>query len=107
RRDDPDRYRDGVWLAPERSPFGELGAAPRERTRLRAYLLWGLVVSILALVVLQLVFATRESGTTGSSYEDGLAPYRAGEFAVARKAWEGAAAHGDPRAQYMLGYLVQ
>lgn len=108
RDDDADRYQEGVWLAPERSsPFGELGAAPGERTRLRSYLVWALVVSIVALVVLQLVFATRGPGAVGSTYEDGLAPYRAGEFAVARKVWEGAAAHGDPRAQYMLGYLVQ
>lgn len=102
-----DRYQSGLWLAPDSSPFGELGAAPNERPRLRAYLLWALVLSLVVLVVLQLVLAARDSAAGGSTYEEGLAPYRAGEFAVARKVWEGAASHGDPRAQYMLGYLVQ
>lgn len=104
-RDDTEGH-GGLWRAPERSPFGEL-AAPNERPRLRAYLLWGLVISVVLLVVLQLVFAARGTPLTRSTYEAGLAPYRSGDFAAARKAWRGAAENGDPRAQYMLGYLVQ
>ncbi|HZJ09903.1 MAG TPA: tetratricopeptide repeat protein, partial [Trueperaceae bacterium] len=71
------------------------------------YLLWALVVSLVLLVVLQLVFSARGPSAGGATYEAGLAPYRSGDFSAAQNAWQSAAANGDPRAQYMLGYLVQ
>lgn len=96
------------WLAPERSPFGDYDAAPHDRPQLRRYLLWGLALSLVVLVALQLLFLLGGRGAAaGADYDDGLAPYRSGDFVAARGIWEDAASQGDARAQYMLGYLVQ
>lgn len=105
--DDDDRL-GGQWRAPERSPFGDYDAAPNDRPQLRVYLIWALVLSVVLLAVLQFVYALNARGAVGSvSYDDGLAPYRSGDFVAARGIWEDAAGRGDARAQYMLGYLVQ
>lgn len=94
------------WVTPGRSQFGEL-SAPAERAPLRTYLMWALVVSVVLLIVLQLLFAVRERGADGATYDTGLAAYRSGDFVTARRHWEDIAKAGSPQAQYMLGHLVQ
>jgi len=94
------------WVTPGHSPFGEL-AQPEERTPLRSFLLWALVVSVVLLIALQLLFAVRERGVGAATYESGLRAYSAGDFVTARRHWEDVAESGDPQAQFMLGHLVQ
>ena len=94
------------WVTPGESRFGEL-STPTERAPLRSYLIWALVVSVVALIVLQLVFAVRERGAGAATFDAGLVAYRAGDFVTARRQWETVAASGSAEAQYMLGHLVQ
>lgn len=95
------------WVTTGRSQFGDL-STPAERTPLRTYLMWGLVVSVVLLIVLQLLFAVRERGAAGAAtYESGLQAYRSADFVVARRHWEEVAKTGSAEAQYMLGHLVQ
>lgn len=94
------------WVTPGRSQFGEL-SAPAKRVPLRTYLMWALVVSVVLLIALQLLFAVRERGAVGATYDSGLLAYRAGDFVTARRQWEDVAKSGGAEAQYMLGHLVQ
>jgi hypothetical protein len=94
-------------------PPAERGAAFRpglweargERRPLRAVLVVALVAAVVVFVALQLVYGARSGAAP--SYEDGLAAYRVGDFAAARRTWERAADAGSARAQFMLGYLAQ
>lgn len=88
--------RPGVW---------DEGLPPGGRRPLRAILLVALGVALALFVALQLAYGGR--GPAGASYEEGLAAYRTGDFAAARRTWERAAASGSERAEYMLGYLAQ
>lgn len=103
--DDLDQTASRPWVTPGQSRFGDL-SAPGERTPLRSYLIWALVVSVVALIILQLVFAVRERGT-GATYDTGLLAYRNGDFVSARRQWETVAKSGNREAQFMLGHLVQ
>lgn len=81
---------------------------PREPPRLRSYLLWALALSLLVLVLLQFVMAARPLGAPpAAAFGSGLAAYRKGDFAAARRVWEPLADHGDPQAQYLLGFMAQ
>ncbi len=84
--------RPGVW------------EAAGERRPLRAFLLVALAVAVVLFVALQLLYGARSGDA--ASYEDGLAAYRTGDFAAARRTWERAAEAGSARAEYMLGYLA-
>lgn len=91
----------GGFYSPDDDP-------PREGPRLRSYLLWALGISILVLILLQFVLASRVGGAVGgASYESGLTAYRVGDFAAARRAWEPLAAAGHADAQYLLGFMAQ
>ena len=94
------------WVTPGRSQFGDL-SSPEERTPLRSFLLWALVVSVVVLIGLQLLFAVRERGAGVATFETGLQAYRDGDFVTARRRWEDVARSGSADAQFMLGHLVQ
>lgn len=80
------------------------GASPR----LRVYLMWGLIVSIVVFLLLQFVMADRvRNGAGASGFDAGLAAYRKADFASAIRAWEPEAEHGNVIAQYYLGYMAQ
>lgn len=82
---------------------------PRERgTDMRTYLLVGLGVSLVLLLVLQSLNAQRMRRLEPTAtVEAGMEAYRGGDFAAARRVWQPLAGAGDPRAQYMLGYMAE
>ncbi len=95
--------RAGTW-ADER----HTAEPPREGPRLRIFLMWGLIVSIVVFLLLQFVMADRaRSGPEPSAYSAGLRAFRNGEFAAAIRAWEPEAVEGNAAAQYYLGYMAQ
>ncbi len=92
----PVTVRSGVW---------EEALPRRDRRPLRAFLLIALGVALALLLALQLAY--RPAAAAVPAYDAGLAAYRAGEFALARRHWERAASGGSPAAEFMLGYLAQ
>jgi hypothetical protein len=63
---------------------------------------------VLALVVLLLLQGGLALfGGRPASYQQGLVAYRHADFAAAKRVWEPVAEAGDPRAQFMLGYLSE
>lgn len=93
----------GAWI-----DDGHAAEPPHEGPRLRVYLMWSLIVSIVVFLLLQFVMADRaRSGPPASDFAAGLAAFRNGEFAAAMRAWEPEAASGNPVAQYYLGYMAQ
>jgi hypothetical protein len=75
---------------------------------LRGYLLIGFTASLLLLLALQAINGM-EGGRarTSASVAAGMAAYNDGDFAQARRLWTPLAQAGDPRAQYMLGYMAE
>jgi hypothetical protein len=75
---------------------------------LRGYLLIGFTASLVLLLVLQAINGM-EAGRTHppASMSAGMAAYNNGDFAQARRLWNPLAQAGDPRAQYMLGYMAE
>lgn len=96
----------GRWWMPERPATVEPVTPQPEGPPLRNYLIWALLVSVIVLITLQVLFALR-SPAAGGDYQGGLAAYRQGDFAAARRVWEPLAEAGDARSQYMLGHMVQ
>jgi len=110
---------------PERGPAGEQWPLPptqtaavvrpavweagpshgSSRSALRGLLLAALGIALVLFLALQFVYRGRERG--GPTYEQGLAAYRVGDFAAARKSWLAVAERGSPEAQFMLGHLAQ
>lgn len=85
-----------------------LGDPPREGPRLRVFLMWGLIASIVVFLLLQFVMADRvRSGPPPSAFSVGLEAFRKGEFTSALRAWEPEAENGNAAAQYYLGYMAQ
>jgi hypothetical protein len=83
-------------------------APPRERgPGLRGYLLIGLVVSLALLLLLQGLNAGRQPAAAIGTMEQAMVAYRAGDFERARRTWLPLADGGNPRAQYMLGYMAE
>lgn len=81
---------------------------PSDGPQLRTYLLWALVVSLVVLIVLQFVFASRVDGAVAvGAFEAGLLAYRKGDFGAARQAWEPLADSGNTQAQYYMGFMLQ
>ncbi len=95
--------------APERFPTAPYATPPRERgPDLRGYLLIGLGLSLVLLLVLQIINAGRaRSPEPTATVEVGMDAYRAGDFARAQRVWQPLADAGNPRAQYMLGYMAE
>ncbi len=75
---------------------------------LRGYLLIGFAASLLLLLALQAINGM-EGGRSPSaaSVAAGMRAYNDGDFAQARRLWTPLAQAGDPRAQYMLGYMAE
>ncbi len=81
---------------------------PSEGPRLRTYLLWALIISLVVLILLQFVLAARVDGAvTVGAFEAGLVAFRRGEFAAARQVWEPLGDAGNAQAQYFLGFMLQ
>jgi hypothetical protein len=80
-------------------------AFDRGRSRLRRPLALALALAVIALLVLQLTPALRIGPAGG--FEPGLDAYRHARFVAARRQWLPAAEAGDPRAQFMVGYLSE
>ncbi|HEX7000440.1 MAG TPA: tetratricopeptide repeat protein [Trueperaceae bacterium] len=92
-----DVVRPAVWEANESHTSG--------RGALRGLLLAALGIAVVLFIALQVVYRDRVQG--GPTYDQGLAAYRVGDFAAARKAWLAVAERGSPEAQFMLGHLAQ
>jgi hypothetical protein len=75
---------------------------------LRGYLLIGFAASLLLLLVLQAINGI-EGGRlhSAASVAAGMRAYNDGDFVQARRLWTPLAQAGDPRAQYMLGYMAE
>lgn len=81
---------------------------PRSGTSLRTYLLVGFAASLALLLVLQAANGiTAGRSQRAASVEAGMKAYGDGDFASARRLWMPLAHAGDPRAQYMLGYMAE
>jgi len=93
----------GVAAAPpptRRLTSGALG--------LRGYLLIGFAASLVLLLALQAINGMQGGrARTSASVAAGMAAYNDGDFAQARRLWTPLAHAGDPRAQYMLGYMAE
>lgn len=74
----------------------------------RPLLLVALLVALGVFALLQIEpSSSAQSVDSGALYERGLDAYRSGEFGRALDVWDRAAASGDPRALYMLGYMSE
>ncbi|MEJ2290665.1 MAG: tetratricopeptide repeat protein [Deinococcales bacterium] len=102
----------------EQAPQRETAPTPRPRSSggppasrglgLRGYLLIGFTASLVLLLALQAINGM-EAGRAHppASMAAGMAAYNDGDFAQARRLWTPLAQAGDPRAQYMLGYMAE
>lgn len=108
---DPEPVRD-AWSPPSATPAAPrripVARPPRSGTGLRTYLLVGFVASLALLLVLQAINGMSAGRTRGTaSVEAGMRAYGDGDFAQAARLWTPLARAGDPRAQYMLGYMAE
>ncbi len=107
---DPDAAREPDPPTPMSAPPRRFTPArpPQTGTGLRTYLLVGFVASLALLLVLQAINGMSAGRTRGAtSVEAGMRAYSDGDFARAAKLWTPLARAGDPRAQYMLGYMAE
>jgi len=75
---------------------------------LRGYLLIGFAASLVLLLALQAINGMEGGGSrSAASVATGMRAYNDGDFAQARRLWTPLAQAGDPRAQYMLGYMAE
>jgi len=107
---DPDaRERGGPKGSVEAPPAPPPTRRPPSRALgLRGYLLVGFAASLLLLLALPAPNGmeggrARSSGSVAA----GMRAYNDGDFALARRLWTPLAQAGDPRAQYMLGYMAE
>jgi hypothetical protein len=84
------------------------GRPPSRPLGLRGYLLIGFAASLVLLLALQAINGMESGRARASgSVAAGMRAYNDGDFAQARRLWMPLAQAGDPRAQYMLGYMAE
>lgn len=94
--------------APAPTGRASTGRAPSRSLGLRGYLLIGFAASLVLLLALQAINGVEGGGArTSGSVAAGMRAYNNGDFAQARRLWTPLAQAGDPRAQYMLGYMAE
>ncbi len=81
---------------------------PSRTLGLRGYLLIGFAASLVLLLALQAINGMESGRARASgSVAAGMRAYNDGDFVDARRLWTPLAQAGDPRAQYMLGYMAE